>query len=414
MSTLELSVDHESWLTRMDNHLRAERYSRNGAERVSIARRFLGYLEKRGLNIHTVQPSDVTKYVGRLRRLRRSPRRTDLSNGQRQRQRTALRMLLKMVHGKWPPAPVLQTERDLFHDSLLKGYNTWMADLRGLCSRTCARRCANALRFLRWLGERGSEHGLGTLTIEDIDAHVQWRMRSLHQRATKKAYAVHLRSFLRYLHGSGRTDDLAPSVLLPKLYVHEGIPLALRPEEVEQVLRSTRQDRSPIGLRDFAILTLLSTYGLRAGEITALRLDDIDWTHDRLRIRHSKTGVNSELPLLRVPGEAILDYVRKGRPKSTQREVFLRAYAPYRALLGASLYSVLAPRLKAAGVVPQGKRGPHAFRHAKAAALLRERVPLKVIGDVLAHRSAASTMAYLKLDLLQLRGIALEIPTVQP
>ena len=84
--------------------------------------------------------------------------------------------------------------------------------------------------------------------------YVQWRMRSLQRRATKKGCAVHLRSFLRYLHASGRARD--------------------RPEEIKQVLRSTRQDRSPIGLRDFAILTLLSTYGLPVGEITALRLDD--------------------------------------------------------------------------------------------------------------------------------------------
>jgi integrase len=244
--------------------------------------------------------------------------------------------------------------------------------------------------------------------------YVQGRMRSLQRRATKKGCAVHLRSFLRYLHSSGRTQDLASSVLLPKLYVHEGIPSALRPEEIKQVLRSTRQDRSPIGLRDFAILTLLSTYGLRAGEITALRLDDIDWTHDRLRIHHSKTGVHSELPLLRVPGEAILEYLRKGRPKSAQRQVFLRVCAPYRALHAASLHSVLEPRLKAAGVVPRGKRGPHAWRHAKAAALLRQAVPLKVIGDVFAHRSAASTMAYLKLDVEQLRGIALELPGARP
>lgn len=414
MPVLELSANHKSWLTRMQRHLRAEGYSRNGTERVSMAKRFLGHLEKRGLNIRTAQPSDVTKYLSRLTRLRRSPRRMDLSDGQRHCQGTALRMLLRMVHGKWPPDPVPQTERELFHDRLLKEYNTWMADLRGLCPKTRAIRCVSGLRFLRWLGERGSKHGLGTLTVEDVDTYVQWRMRSLQQRATKKACAVHLRSFLRYLHGSGRTHDLASSVLLPKLYIHEGIPLALRSEEVEQVLRSTRQDRSPIGLRDFAILTLLSTYGLRAGEITALRLDDIDWTHDRLRIRHSKTGVHSELPLLRIPGEAILDYLQKGRPKSTQREVFLRACAPYRALRGSSVHSVLEPRLKSAGVVPQGKRGPHAFRHAKAAALLRDAVPLKVIGDVLAHRSAASTMAYLKVDLKQLRGIALEIPGAQP
>jgi site-specific recombinase XerD len=271
------------------------------------------------------------------------------------------------------------------------------------------------LQYLQWLGERGSDEKLSTMTIVDIDAYVKLRMQLLQRRCTKKGFAVCLRSFLRYLHGIGRIQDLASAVLLPKLYVHESIPSALRSGEITQVLRSTRQDRSPMGLRDYAILTLLSTYGLRAGEITALRLDDVDWAHDRLRIHHSKTAAHSELPLLRGPGEAILDYLRKGRPKSTsQREVFLRVPAPYRALRGGSLWSVLEPRLKAAGVVPQGKRGPHAFRHAKAAALLRSAVPLKVIGDVLAHRSAAATMVYLKLDVEQLRDIALEIPRAKP
>jgi len=323
-------------------------------------------------------------------------------------------MLLRLVHGKWPPDPVPKTDLERFHCRLIGGYNLWMRDLRGLHPTTRAKQCASALRFIRWLGERGSAEGLGTLIVEDVDMYVQWRIRSLQRRATKKGCAVHLRSFLRYLHGSGRTQDLARSVLLPKLYVQEGVPSAMRPEEIKQVLRSTRQDRSRIGLRDFAILTLLSTYGLRAGEITALRLEDIDWTHDRLRIRHSKTGVHSELPLLCVPGEAILEYLRKGRPKSAEREVFLRACAPYRALHAGSLHSVLEPRLKAAGVVPRGKRGPHAWRHAKAAALVQEAVPLKVIGDVFAHRSAASTMAYLKLHMEQLRGIALELPGARP
>lgn len=414
MPLLELSAEHTLWLMRMEDHLRAERYSRNGRERVSMGRRFLGYLQRKGLNVHTVQPSDVSKYLSRLRRLRCSTGRTRLSDGQRYSNGTALRMLLRLVHGKWPPDPVPKTNLERFHCRLIKGYNSWMRDLRGLHPTTRVKRCASALRFVQWLGERGSEEGLGTLTVEDVDMYVQWRMRSLQRRATKKGCAVHLRSFLRYLHGSGRAQDLARSVLLPKLYVHEGVPSAMRAEEIKQVLRSTRQDRTRIGLRDFAILTLLSSYGLRAGEITALRLDDIDWTHDRLRIHHSKTGVHSELPLLRVPGEAILEYLRKGRPKSAEREVFLRACAPYRALHAGSLHSVLEPRLKAAGVVPRGKRGPHAWRHAKAAALLQEAVPLKVIGDVFAHRSAASTMAYLKLDVEQLRGIALELPGARP
>ena len=414
MPVPKLSADRDVWLTRMADYLRSERYSRDGRHNVSIAKRFLIHLQNKGLTVHDVQPFHVTKYLRGVKRLRKSTDRADLSEGQRHYYRAALHMLLRLVHGRWPPAAVPRTERERFHRKLIEGYDAWMFDLRGLCPRTRANRCTGSLRFLQWLGERGSQENLGTMIVADIDAYVQWRVHSLQQRSSKKALTVHLRCFLRYLHGSGQIRDLSSAVLGPKLYAHEGIPSALRPEEIEKVLRSTRQDRSPIGLRDNAILILLSTYGLRAGEITALRLEDIDWAHDRLRIHHSKTGAHSELPLLRAPGEAILDYLRKGRPKTTQREVFLRACAPYRALHGSSLHSVLEPRLKAAGVVPQGKRGPHAFRHAKAASLLRSAVPLKVIGDVLAHRSAASTMAYLKLDLEQLRGIALEIPRVRP
>lgn len=405
----DLSVDCNIWLSKMDAHLRSESYSRDGREKVAMATRFLIHLENNGLTIHNVRPNDVTNYLSGLRRLRRSPRRSCLSEGQRSSHRSALHMLLRMVHGTWPPPAAPRTKRERFHRKLLEGYDACMVNLRGLCSSNRARHRASSLRFLQWLGRRGSEGNLVAMTVADIDAYVQWRVRSL-QRSSKKALTVHLRSFLRYLHDTGRIRDLSSAVRGPKLYRHEGIPSVLHPEQIDKVLRSARRDRSPIGLRDYAILTLLSTYGLRAGEITALRLEDIDWSHDRLRIRHSKTGVHSELPLLRAPGEAILDYLRRGRPKTTQREIFLRACAPYRALRGASLHSVLEPRLKAADVVPPGRRGPHVFRHAKAASLLRSAVPLKVIGDVLAHRSAASTMAYLKLDLEQLRGIALDIP----
>lgn len=413
MPVPKLSADHDACLSRMADYLRNERYSRDGRERLSISRRFLAHLQRKGLTVHNVQPFHVTKYLRSAKRLRKSTRRAELSEAQRHSYRSALHMLLGLVHGKWPPAAVPHTERERFHCTLIEGYDAWMLHLRGLSPETRSGRCASALRFLQWLGERGNEEYLGTLTVADIDAYVQWRVRSL-RRASMKGVTVDLRSFLRHLHSTGRIPDLACVVLGPKLYALEGIPSALRPEEIEKVLRSTRQDRSPMGLRDYAMLTLLSTYGLRAGEITALRLENIDWAHDRLRIHHSKTGVHSELPLLRAPGEAILKYLRKGRPKSPQREVFLRACAPYRALQGSSLHSVLEPRLVAAGVVPQGKRGPHAFRHARAASLLRSAVPLKVIGDVLAHRSAASTMTYLKLDVEQLRGIALEIPGVRP
>jgi integrase len=186
---------------------------------------------------------------------------------------------------------------------------------------------------------------------------------------------------------------------------------SLRAEEVQRVLEVTREDASPAGLRDYAILMLLATYGLRAAEIVRLRLDDIDWRRDVLRVHHSKTGTYSELPLLGGPGEAVLRYLEKGRPPSAHREVFLRIQAPHRPFKhGSILNCVTSARLRAAGITPQGRKGPHAFRHARAVSLLHSGVPLKVIGDLLGHRSAAATAEYLKLATKDLRAIGLELP----
>lgn len=410
----KLSDDRDVWLSRLTDYLKEEGYSNCGRNYHSPTKRFLDYLQKSRPTVQTVQPSDVDNYLNALRRQRKPARGAELSRTRRLANRSAIHMLLRLVHGQWPLAIVPRTERERFHYQIVEEYDGWMSNLRGLCQKTRTRRRTDALRFLQWLGERGSREALGTLTVTDIDAYVQWRVPSL-RRSSIKMVTVHLRSILRYLHGVGKIPNLAAAVIGPKLYALEGIPSALRVDEVDKVLQSARQDRSPIGLRDYAILLLLSTYGLRAGEITSLRLEDIDWTHDRIRIRHSKTNMHSELPLLRAPGEAILDYLRKGRPKTTRREVFLRAYAPHRAFRsGSGLYPTVELRISAAGVTPQGKKGPHAFRHARAASLLRSAVPLKVIGDVLAHRSTQSTMIYLKLDLNELRGIALEIPQVLP
>jgi site-specific recombinase XerD len=177
------------------------------------------------------------------------------------------------------------------------------------------------------------------------------------------------------------------------------------------VLKAAEMDHTPKGLRDYTILLLLSTYGLRAGEVTTLRLDDIDWRKDRLRVRHSKTGCESFLPLLDPVGEAVLAYLRGGRPKTKAREVFLRVRAPFQPLrAGSSLYHMVEDRLQKAEIKLERKHGPHAFRHARAVGLLNAGVAMKTIGDVLGHRSAEATAVYLKLATSELRSVGLEIP----
>jgi integrase len=192
------------------------------------------------------------------------------------------------------------------------------------------------------------------------------------------------------------------------LYAYEDVPSILDRSQIDLVLKATGRDRSPRGLRDHAILQMLAIYGLREGEICNLRLDDIDWRAESLRIRHTKTNACSYMPLLTLVGDAVLDYLRLGRPQVESREVFIRSCAPYTRMK--NLYGMVDRRLAAAGVIPEGKRGPHVFRHARAVELLRASVPQKIIGDVLGHRSTESTNAYLKLATEDLRAVALDVP----
>jgi site-specific recombinase XerD len=265
--------------------------------------------------------------------------------------------------------------------------------------------------FLSWYTSHSPIDDLRALSVRDIDIYFEMRAAGLRRRSLKDV-AERLRSLMRFLHRTDRMEvDLAPRIIGPRLWAYESIPSALSAEQITAVLTSTRKDRSPMGYRDYAILLLLSTYGLRDGEITRLRLEDIDWRAETIHIRHSKTGADSKLPLMAEVGEALLNYLRRGRPETDAREIFIRTRAPYTRL--PSCYTEVRRRLDAAGVKPPGKRGPHSFRHARAVTLLRASVSRKVIGDLLGHRSEESTIPYLKLATEDLRAIALEIPEVR-
>jgi len=401
-------------IKRLRLHLKTEGYSPSIQRSYpTLAGHFLDYCENERLSPDAVRSAHVTQFFRRRYRLfcRRHGEWPSFHKW-RWRYTGAVHMLLRLVHGRWPVADPPATALEAFHRDVVQAYGVWLHDLRGLHPTTRTKRTKDALRFLTSLGARADQAGLMNLGVRDVDAYMKQCCVGL-RRATIEERTVCLRDFLRYLHGSGRiVTDLSGTVIGPRIYEHEDVPSALRAEEVQRVLEVTREDPSPIGLRDYAILMLLATYGLRAGEIVALRLEDIDWRLDVLRVRHSKTGACSELPLLREPGEAVLRYLEKGRPPSASREVFLRIQAPHRRFKdGRMLNGVTSARLKAAGITPQGHHGPHAFRHARAVSLMRSGAPLKVIGDVLGHTTAQATAEYLKLATDDLRAVGLELPS---
>jgi site-specific recombinase XerD len=395
------------------SHLETQGYSAAVQQRYpTLAGHFLDYCDREGLATDSVRSEHVAQFLRcRYQSFCRKHGTSPSFEQWRHRYTGAVHTLLRLAHGRWPILEPPCTSIEALHHDVLQEYDTWLRDLRGLHSMTREKRMKQAQRFLTWLGPRATEQGLAALSVSDLDAYLMQRCSGM-RRASIEDCVVCLRDLMRHLYRSGQTvSDLAGAVIGPRIYEHENIPSALRAEDVQRVLQVTREDSSPVGLRDFAILTLLATYGLRAAEIVRLRLEDIDWRRDLLRVHHSKTGTYSELPLLREPGEAVLRYLERGRPRSGHREVFLRMQAPHRPYKNGSILNcVTSARLHAAGIVPQGRKGPHAFRHARAVSLLRSGVSLKIIGDVLGHRWAAATAQYLKLATEDLRLVGLELP----
>ena len=316
-----------------------------------------------------------------------------------------------MLSPDWPPAEPAANDCEQFQRELLDGYASWLIDVHGLSKGTLRRNGGAARTFLHWLGHKAGRDSLSRIGVPEIDQYLSWRMPGL-RRTTRHGAAQCLRSFLRYLHAHGVVPkDLSSVVSGPILYKFDDIPRAFSEEQVKAMLDTTRRDKTPCGLRDYAILMLLATYGLRAGEVVRLRLDDIDWRAEKLRIHQSKTGNELFLPLLPAVGDALLKYLRRGRPQTEIREVFLRARAPLGPFArGDSLHTVIQHRLNQAGIQVQGRHGAHAFRYARAVSLLRAGVPVKSIGDMLGHRSAESTGVYLRLATEDLRAISIDVP----
>lgn len=184
----------------------------------------------------------------------------------------------------------------------------------------------------------------------------------------------------------------------------EIVPKGIKRDDILRLLASVRGDR-PVDKRDRAILMLFVTYGLRAGEVVGLRLDDLDWKNEVIRVRCPKPGRTHVWPLSRDVGNAILRYMREARPTGLGRSLFFTSHAPIRPVSRKALGKIVYDRLAGIGIVT-GRRGTHVLRHAAAQHLLDQGMSMKVIGDFLGHRDPSSTAIYAKVNLAALREVA--------
>jgi integrase/recombinase XerD len=322
----------------------------------------------------------------------------------RQKNRIPVEQMLRLA-----VAGFLGSRRPSLQVPLLRevpGFFPFLRDERGLSSGSL-RHYGHYLRsFERYLG-RIRLTDLADVTPLLLTGFVTESAKTLAPGSMISLVAT-LRTLLRFMHREGVIDeDLSRTVEQPLIYRDAGLPRSITWAEVSRVL-ATVDRRSAVGSRDYAILLLLISYGLRAGEVARLALDDIDWRQGRLRVPARKAGHSTSYPISDTVGEAIAAYLKGGRPSSSYRQVFLGMTPPFVPATVTVISERAKKYLRAAGVsVP--RPGSHTFRHTCVQRLVDVGMPFKTIGDYVGHRSPRSTHVYGKVAIENLREVALGV-----
>ena len=308
------------------------------------------------------------------------------------------------TRGLEPPLPKPKTPAD----SELDRFSDYLRNVRGLQEVTIQAHRRYLKSFLEHISYDEDMGAMVRLTSKEIEGFLVGCSSRLN-RYSLQSVVGYLRAFLRFQHEQGVINaPLHTTIDTPRVYRQEKLPLSLPWETVKALLSSIDRTNAH-GVRDYTMLFLIATYGLRPCEVVSLTLDDIDWRAETIKITQRKTGNRLILPLTDAVGHVLVEYLKKGRARVPCRELFLRLRAPHGPLTRVSVYHIFRLRVRLSGLdIPH--RGPYCLRHSYAVHLLRQGTSLKTIGDLMGHRSAESTGAYLRLSIEDLRSIALPVP----
>lgn len=292
--------------------------------------------------------------------------------------------------------------------ALLREYAAHLGQQRGNPEVTIRKKLDHVGKLLEHLAHSGKFWRRMTLT--DVDAFLI-DCAGRYARSTTADIASTVRSFARFLLANGRVHvDLADAVIAPVQPRFERPRRALPWEDVQRLLRAV-DTRTASGLHDHAMLLLMSTYGLGAGEVIGMQLHDIDWSAGTLQMSRPKTGVNFVLPLLPAVAKVLARYLQHGRPPQTPtRHVFVQMKVPFGALTASSaVRHVVVKHAKAAGIhAPY--LGSHVLRHSNAARQIDAGTRSRVLSDLLGHRDPESVSAYVRIATQSLREVSLPVP----
>ena len=303
------------------------------------------------------------------------------------------------VHGSWTL------------DRLVEAYTQHQRRTRGLRPQTLRGRARLVRMLVRAaLGEDPVEPT--RLAPADVMAFIT-SLRGRFSPGSMRTVRSTLRSFFRFLRFEGLCgDELEAALPAVAHWRLATLPRSLTEQQVEQVLRSFDAS-TPCRQRDHAIVQCLSTLGLRPGEVADLRLDDIDWRGGTIAVRTRKNRRGAVLPLPRVLGQALVDYLSAERPATDERRVFVQHLGARRGKpISSTAVSGVVVRALRRAAVDTPLAGAYVFRHTVASRMVQKGASLKEVADVLGHRSLDTTAIYAKLDLLALREVALPWPEV--
>jgi len=302
--------------------------------------------------------------------------------------------------------PMPSTQETVEDPHVLVLFRSWMRRHRGTSDATLYNYCLHLRALLRTVGDDTSKFEARSLRqfVQETSQRCGW--------ATGKQCTTAMRAFLRYLIAEGRCaaglDACIPALAHWRL---SSLPRYLQPEEVERVIASCSATSSA-GIRDRAIVLLLSRAGLRAGDILRLCFSDLDWKEATIRVV-GKGRRQTLLPMTQEVGDAILAYIKNGRHPIDNDTLFIRSRAPFGPFASHCAISVIvAEAMRRAGVRCPSRGAAHVLRHSVASSMLRQGASLQEIAGVLRHRSIATTEIYAKVDVVALREIARPWPEV--
>jgi site-specific recombinase XerD len=394
-----------AYLSELATALNQQRYAANSIRQyLRAADAFGRWLIKQEIPLDTVDEYIVQRYVASLRR-RATRHRSNLFP----RIAVGLHRLLRSLRQQGVIKPRRELAPLTSTDRFLAEYRHYLEQTLGAAPATVKQHLLFAGRLINFAFKTGA------IDWPSLDGETiaQFTLQQTERRSGfgRKAPGYSVRVLLRYLVGRGEVQSgLEAAAPKTREWKHASLPEHLSATEITRVL-TTCNDLTDIGRRNYAILLLLSRLGLRACEAIRLRVDDIDWVAGAVTIRASKTHRERRLPLLQEVGQALIDYLRHGRPKnSPHREIFLVHTAPFLPLKDSSAVGKIVSRQMQRAEIIRSSSGAHLFRHTVATQMVRRGASFKDVADVLGHQSLQTTTLYAKLDLATLAQVALPWP----